>query len=522
MTNEQKPRLAGVIDIGSSAIRMVVMQIEKNGEFRKVDRASKPIQFGRDVFIKKVIGRESINQAIRILNGFSELFAAWGIARDDVFVIATSAIREARNRDTFIDRVFIRTGFNVKIADGVEENHLTYLAVLHAIEGLRATFARSSNIIIEVGGGSTELMIMDKGKMVSAHLFRLGTLRLEHNWGGFEAGDALNKVPIVQSLMEQFRGTIAGVNAEYNLAKIKYFVMVGGDARTAALHCGQKKSEHYSIIKRQDFFDYLEKLASFTVEDCVRLLNVSYYEAESLLPALTIFGLFFRETAAEELVVPDVSIREGVLLRFALGSDSKQERQFHGQIFASALSLGRKYHFDEAHGLHVSTLSMVFFDSFSDQHGLGEKAQVLLQVAALLHDIGYFVRATGHHKHGQYLIQNSELFGLSIDELNLVGQIVRYHRSTRPLRDHAEFNALTQEQRVMVLKLTALLRVCDSLDRSHCQRIKDFSLAIKDDDILELTADFQGDISLERQALVAKSELFEDVFGYRIAFAGKN
>jgi exopolyphosphatase/guanosine-5'-triphosphate,3'-diphosphate pyrophosphatase len=214
--------------------------------------------------------------------------------------------------------------------------------------------------------------------------------------------------------------------------------------------------------------------------------------------------------------VPDVSIREGVLLRFALGENEEATHQYQMQVTASAMSLGRKYHFDEAHGMQVATLCMLFYEAFRKEHGMGDREKLYLQVAALLHDIGYFIRATGHHKHGQYIIQNSEIFGLSLDELNMVAQIVRYHRTTRPLREHAEFNLLDQEQRLVVLKLSAMLRIGDALDRSHHQRVKDFTLVIRDEEemLIEVTA--IGDIEAERQALKQKGDVFEDVFGYRL------
>ena len=506
------PRTVGVIDIGSSAIRMVVMEIQPGGRFRKLDRASRPIQLGRDVFLNRLIGRDSIVQSIKILSGFAELFSQWGIAKEDIFVIATTAIREAKNRDTFIDRVFIRTGFRIEIVEGVEENNLTFIAVLHAIEDLKGKLARSASLIIEVGGGSTELMIMDRGQMVAAHVFRLGTLRFAKQVSRHvKAG-----LPAADFLQDQFRATIIGVQNEFDLRKIKTLVMVGGDARTAATHCGQKMGELYAVIQRQAFLDFIERLTRLSQEECIRQLNITYYEAEGLLPALQVYRIFLLETGAESIIVPDVSIREGVLLRFALGEDEAATQQYQTQVTASAMSLGRKYHFDEAHGLQVATLCMVFFEAFRAEHGLKDREKLYLQVAALLHDIGYFIRASGHHKHGQYIIQNSEVFGLSLEELNLVAQIVRYHRSTRPLREHAEFNLLNQEQRLIVLKLSAMLRIGDALDRSHYQRIKDFTLEIRDDEevIIEVTA--IGDIEAERQALAEKGDVFEDVFGYRL------
>lgn len=506
----KKPRTVGVIDIGSSAIRMVVMEIRPDGTFHRLDRASKPIQLGRDVFVKRVLGRETIMQAIKILAGFNELLHGWSIAPTDIFVIATSAIREARNRDTFIDRVFIRTGLRIRIVDGVEENHLTYIAVLHAVGELQVAFARTASIIMEVGGGSTELMIMDRGKMVAAHLFRLGTLRLDHH-SVQHSGEGNSDLP----MEDQFRSTIEGMRSEFNLSRIKYYVMVGGDARTAAAHCGTKRGEHYSVISRENFSAFLEKICAWGPDRCVRDLNITYYESESLIPALKAHQLFLAETSADEIIVPDVSIREGVLLRFALGYDEKTQKQYEAQVLASALSLGRKFHFDEDHAIHVSKLTEALYDSFVKEHGMGRRERLYLQVAGMLHDIGYFVRATGHHKHGAYLVANSEIFGLGVEDVLIISQIIRYHRSARPVMEHLEYASLSQEGRLTVIKCAAMLRVVDALDRSHTQRMKQVEFSI-DDEIMIIQTSYQGDLSVERRALEQKGELFEDVFGFRL------
>jgi len=507
---EYVQHIAGVIDIGSSAIRMVVMEIMPNGEFRKIDRANKPVQLGRDVFVNRVLGRDTINQALIILAGFKDLMAAWGLKVDEIYVIATSAIREAKNRETFLDRVFIKTGLKIRIVDGVEENHLTYLAVLHAVGELKSAMAKTASLIMEVGGGSTELMIMDRGKMVAAHVFRLGTLRFDHLHGA-SANPFLAEDTFIE---EQFHTTIEGIKSEFSLSRIRYFVMVGGDARTAAVRCGEKRGEHFMVISREKFMDFMRQVAGYSVDECVKKLDMTWYEAESFVPALQTYKVFLEQTSAQEIIVPDVSIREGVILRFALGNDALSRRQFEAQVLASSISLGKKFHFDQVHAVHVCKLCEMFFDQFMQEHGMQRRERLFLQIAAILHDIGYFVRASGHHKHGAYLVANSEVFGLSVEDLSIIALIVRYHRGVKPLNEHQEYAVLSQEGRMTVIKCAAILRICDSLDRSHTQRIKDISLRIEDDVLL--TCGFAGDLSLERHAVGQKGELFEDVFGYRI------
>lgn len=509
-TATQKKTVA-VIDMGSSAIRMVVAEIDESGEWKRLDRVAKPIALGKDVFVSGFLSKESMRQAVKILSSFREVLDSWQIADEDVRVIATSAIREAKNRDTFLDRVYIRTGLKIDIVEGVEENHLTYLAVQHAVGSLRPQFARANSLIIEVGGGTTEIMLLQRGKMVAAHSLRLGTIRVEQqvrpNW---ESG-----AQIAEYLRENIRVTKEILNAEMRLDRIRYFVAVGGDARLAAAEAGHREETNFRIITKEAFHRFLDQLEQYTLDEIVTNVGVTYNEAEGLVPALLIYSLFLDATSANQLIVPDVSIREGVLMRFALGTDKAVQEEFYTQVIASAMNLGKKYHFDEQHALHVAKLALQLFDQFQSDHGMDQHSRMLMEVSAILHDIGNYIRATGHHKHGQYIVANSEIFGLSNADIRVVANVVRYHRRSMPNSSHTSFVSLRREQRILVMKLAAILRVADAMDRGHNQRIQGFTLERGEAEIV-LHCDYRGDISVERFGLELKGEMFEEVFGYRV------
>jgi exopolyphosphatase / guanosine-5'-triphosphate,3'-diphosphate pyrophosphatase len=500
-----------VIDIGSSAIRMVVAEIGDGDALRRLDRVGKPVALGKDVFVTGFLSSESMRQTIRILSGFREVISGWGISDEDVRIIATSAIREAKNRDTFLDRVLIQTGFRVDIVEGVEENHLTYLAVQHAVRELRPAFSRTNSLIIEVGGGTTEIMLLGRGKMVAAHSLRIGTVRLEQQM----MSSADSSTQLMEYLRESIRVTNEILNAEMPLERIKYFVAVGGDARLVASQVGTKEGDGFSVVGREAFTDFVRRFQSKSVDQIVGELNVTYNEAEGLLPALMVIELFLQDTAAEQLIVPDVSIREGVLLSFALGTNKAIEKEFYGQVIASAQNIGRKYRYDENHGVHVAKLGLQIFDQFRENHGMGSHERMLLEVAAILHDIGNYIRASGHHKHGQYIVANSEIFGLSRSDIRVVSHIVRYHRKGMPNSAHTSFVALRREERVNVLKLSAILRIADALDRSHSQRVQQVELEQRDDTTV-LRCRCSGDLSVERYGLSLKGGMFEEVFGFSI------
>lgn len=505
-------KTVAVIDMGSSAIRMVVAEIDDAGNWRRLDRAGKPVSLGRDVFVDGYLSGDSMRQAIKILTGFREMLDGWQIAEDDVRVIATSAIREAKNRDTFLDRVYIRTGFRIDIVEGVEENHLTYLAVQHAVDQMRPQFSRANSIIIEVGGGTTEVMMLRRGKMVAAHSLRLGTIRLEQQVrASWESTEDLENF-----LRENIHVTKEILNAEMRMDSIRFFVAVGGDARLAAAHAGRKEEQGFSVVERAAFEELITRLQGYTLDEIVSELEVTYNEAEGLIPALLILKLFLESTQAAQLIVPDVSIREGVLLSFALGTNEDVANEFYTQVVASAANLGKKYHFDRTHAMHVRKLALSFFDQLEEEHGMDHHARMLLEVAAILHDIGNYIRTSGHHKHGQYIVANSEIFGLSRSDIAIVSHIVRYHRKATPNASHTSFISLRREQRMRVMKLSAILRIAEALDRGHNQRIRDFRLE-KDEDVITLYCDYTGDISAEKRGLELKAEMFEEVFGYQLA-----
>ncbi len=201
--------------------------------------------------------------------------------------------------------------------------------------------------------------------------------------------------------------------------------------------------------------------------------------------------------------------------RYAGWSQAELQDEFFSQIIASAMNLGKKYHYDEAHSRHAAKFALTIFDALVNEHGMNSRDRMLLETAATLHDVGMFVRTSAHHKHGQYIVSNSEIFGLHGDELAIVANIIGYHRGAAPQSTDFEYMALQREERILVLKMISILRIADALDRGHSQQIKNITVERKADTVI-ITAEGAYDVSLERLSLEEKGMLFQDVFGYRV------
>jgi len=241
-------------------------------------------------------------------------------------------------------------------------------------------------------------------------------------------------------------------------------------------------------------------------------------EAESLAPALLAYAELIRLSQVEALLVSRVSMRDGLILQMAQSIRGGSSVFFPEQTIAAALSLARKYQADELHGVHTAAIARQIFEATRSQHRMGDRERLLLEVASIVHDIGGFVAARGHHRHAYYLLTHSEIYGLSAIDMEIVANVARYHRRAGPQADHPAYAALPRPARVTVNRLSSILRVADALDKGHNQRVRNAKVWVTGDE-LRIEAEGAEELALERLSLDQKAGLFEEVFGLRPVLA---
>jgi exopolyphosphatase/guanosine-5'-triphosphate,3'-diphosphate pyrophosphatase len=217
------------------------------------------------------------------------------------------------------------------------------------------------------------------------------------------------------------------------------------------------------------------------------------------------------------VTVPDASLRLGLLLDLAREGDGQGLEDLRRQVLASATALGEKYRFDAPHARKVADIAIRLFDQLRAEHGLSDRHRMLLEVAALLHDIGNYVNMRGHHKHTWYLLSVSDIFGLSQDDMGIVANVARYHRRACPSKSHLPYMALDREARIDVNKLSAIVRLANALDADHLQKVKDVRLLTEEGDWV-LEVDGAGDLTMERMAALARADYLTEVFGRKVTF----
>ena len=503
------PRRIAVIDVGTTALRMDIAEVSAAGDINVLDSLQQTTHLGHDTFSGGRIRRTTIEECVEVLKGYRQVMSEHGITHEDqIRAVGTSSILEADNRDAFLDRIYVATRINVVPIEESEVNRLTYIA-LYGLMEKESGLKEGNVLIVEVGGGSTKLLLIQNGIVAHASTFRLGAIRMRETLEKHRTPKDRIRAVIDQHLQR----TVAQMQQSIPVNTVHSVVAVAGDVYLAMsrLVPGWQAAQVARI--NTGSFAAVEKEAVVSPDDLVRKYRIPFHEAETAGPALLEYIRIARAFKAKQIIVSSLSLRQGLLVDAA--ASNRWTDSFVEQVLHSAMSLGGKYGFDRNHAVCVMDLCAALFRELQPEHQLDARYGVLLKVAAILHEIGSFVSNRSHHKHSMYLIMNSDVFGISRDDMLLVALVARYHRRSLPRITHEGFAQLDREMRVVVSKLAAILRVADALDRSHSQRIRDLALTRESDQFV-ITSGNAEDVTLERLSLEEKSGMFEDLYGRRI------
>lgn len=529
------PRFAAV-DLGSNALRLRVVEAtaassppstqlpllkanakeSESGGFREILNLRAPVRLGAEVFVTGKLAAPSIGQACAALREFRQAMNQAGV--DAYRATATSAVREAQNGSTLVERARREAGIELEIIEGVEEARLIQLAVVR-----RLALGERRALLVDVGGGSTEVTVLDSGQATFSMSLPLGTVRMLETY--------LRDATVVDAararlLEEGIDRALAEALPHLQKASFDLVVGTGGNVETLADLC-PVKGGHLGFPKAIDATlarQLRAKLFAMPSSERQKVYGLRPDRADTIVPAVSIFlrvaELFYQGA----IVAPGVGLKEGILIELVdKYFDVWDEEAEASRVLASCTRLGRRYQFDEPHAEAVDRLASQLFDDLWNIHGLRSRDRMLLRAAAILHDIGDYVRYDGHHKHSQYLIQHSDIMGLSPEERTIVANVARYHRKGTPDPAHPSFRELDKDARARVRSLAAILRVADALDREHLGKVTGVRGEVDETKrklVLHLSGD--EDRALEEWTVKQKGDLLRDEFGLEIALPTGN
>lgn len=505
------PDLHATIHIGASAISMLLSQPgnEEGKPGEQIEFLEKPLPLARDIFRDGHINRSTTEHAVEILHGFEGALREAGADLRQVHrAVASNILAEADNSETFLNRLKIACNLGLEILDDGEMTRLIYLKTQRRVRDTPSMQNRNT-LVVHVGPGNTRVLLFRNGNIDRYTCYRLGAHRTAeaveatHSDGG----------ALIRVIRAQISGQVSQIFYEYENEGIEDLVAIGYQIQHLVPFLSKDHDTKTTLRALQSF---TREMAEISEEECVQRYQFDYHAVDAVVPALLanlaiaeIFGL-------KSLRIPDSDYERGLLTD--LPRAPTLTAGFQDEVIRSARILGERYKVDINHADQVARLSGQLFEKTVTLHNLGKRDALLLEVAALLHECGGYVSPRAHHKHSQYLIQNSEIFGLSLTDVMTISLVAKYHRRSGPRLRHDDYRNLSADDRIRVSKLAALLRVADALERAHTQRIRDFSVEIFRHKI-QLNLEGVSDVAVERLAMQSKGDLFHDVFGLEVVIA---
>ncbi len=507
-TNPDPPAGGGLetaLHIGAGSVSMMIAGRNAAGELAPVDFLEQPAPLARDIFRLGNVSPATTERIVSIIRGFQDALAELGLDPHSMTrAAATNILSEARNHESFINRIRIACGLKVAVIDDGEMTRLIYLKTRRRLSHLPA-MRRETTLVVHTGPGNTRALLFESGRITRYTSYRLGTHRTRE---AVEASHA-EGAALLRLIREHAYGNLAQIRFDYSDVKIDGLVCIGHEIQSIAsslMHDGV-------ACPLSRLRDFTARAAGMSEVELVKQYQLDYQTAEALLPALEINLAVVETLKLDAIHIPASAYEQGLLNDLLVSREIGGS--FHDDVLRSARILAKRYQSDPSHGEPVANLCARFFDELAGLHQLSAHDSLLLKVAAILHEVGTFVSPRAHHKHSEYVILNSEVFGLDRLDVSIVGQVARYHRHAVPSLDHPGYAALGADERIRVCKLAALLRVADALERTHAQRVSQIKI-IRDAGKLRLRLPGVADAAVERLAMASKADLFEQVFGLAV------
>lgn len=499
----------GVIDIGSHSIKLLIGEaIER--EFIVLESLKNVVSIGSSTFLKGYIAQEPINLTIKILEKYKQTLQEYQV--NQIFVIATTAVREASNRNIFIDTIRRKTGFEI---DVLSVGDIVYYIDAYITHKLKDTYPlHQKNVLIgEMGAGSLDLSFLKKGFSLFHSGLILGSLRFKQLLGKIGG----SRRESFEALGEYIENEFAYFKRHLPRVHIDDVLLIDENQEYLnALFSVKKVSTGFFQIEAGNVARVLQDFDEKDPDEIAQEHHILPEDVDMLFLHTMVLKCFFEMTQVAHIYVLETSLAEAVLANKILGLELTKKYNKTNQLLSMVHAICEQYNMDLNHAKQTATFAKSLFDGLKGQLGLHEHEELYLILAAYLHDIGKFISNRSHHKHSEYIINSLNLFRLTDEEIKMIAAIARYHRRGDPSKNHLIYNSLSDEQQIIVQKLTSLLRLSNALDHSHKQKVKKLEVSCADTGDMLVTVYTKDNFLLEKNDFNEKKDLLEKITGNKM------
>ena len=497
------------IDIGTNSVHMIVVRVRPDLSFEVIDREKAMVRLGAGGLDGKELTTEAMGAALQALSKFKRLAESHTV--DKILAAATSATREARNGGEFLSRIEADTGIRPRVITGAEEARLIHLAAVYGVDvgGARA-------VVIDIGGGSTEITLGTATSVQAAKSFKIGVIRLTERFvksDPLSGRDEQKLTKHILSEIDRHCEQITSTGFDRVIGTSGTILSLGTVA--TAMSDGAIPSELRNLrVGAKQIRRLRKEVVGLSLAQRLTIPGLDPRRADLVVAGGVLLDTILRRLGAEDITLCDLALREGLVLDY-IRRNTKHIAHVDSIPDVrrrSSLELAERCNYYAEHAQQVVRLALAIFDQTRTVHGLTDREREWLEFAALLHDIGSLISYERHHRHSYYLIRNGDLRGFDPDEIEVVALVARYHRRGTPKRSHEEYSRLPSPLRKTVRTLASILRVAESLDRSHTQTIAGLDLRDRGADAL-LLIKTTGDAELEVWATNRTLQPFEALLG---------
>lgn len=507
--SETSPNSAeqAVIYVGAASLSMVIGTQNLDKRFHEVEHLDRPLPVARDIFRSGSVTRSTVEQAAGILRDYLQTTREYGLPLESIRLYTTNILSEASNHEIFLNRLQVTTGLNARLIDDGDMTRLVYQIARRLLDK-NPRLAEGQTFVSHIGPGNTRALYFKQGRLAAYSNYRLGIFRAREAVAGVDSESPQH----LMHLEEQIRGVVDHLAQDYSGYKMDHHVAIGAEIQSIAPQLATPK-QGACRVNEIDLERFTEKIAALSPDELVRRLHVHYTGGEGIVPALQTNLALARRFGDEIIWVPEGDFQRELMQD--LVTARPRTATFQEEVMQAACEIGTRYKTDRKHADHVAGFAQQLFRELQPLHALEPRYELVLRVAAVLHEVGMFISPREHHKHSLYILLQTEIFGLSTSERELVALLARYHRRYNPEPNHPHFSDLSREERMIVFKLAALLRIADALDRSHAQRVKTIILRPEGSRLNILTPGIE-DTTIEQLAINSKCDIFREIYGYDI------
>ena len=516
-TNGQsQERNIGFIDIGTNSIRLILVTLKPDNTYKVLREEKEVVRLGDSVFRNGALDEPTIQRAILVCKKLVEV--ANGFNATILYTAATSAVREARNQRQFLTRLYKETKLETRIISGKEEARLIYLGVSSGVhlDGKRALF-------IDIGGGSTELIIGDQERSYALDSLELGAIRLTRLFLPKKKNQGRISKQTYAKLCHYIRAKV--IRSKERTPFHHFDLAVGSSgtiinlAEIANKLQKHNQSPHDLTLHQKDLKKVIETLLTSTLEERAQLPGINPERADIIIAGAAIIDCIMDVYNIKTLRISYRDMRYGMLNDYLNRRDTTEPKRTTNVREGSVVRLGRSFNIDEEHAHTVTTIALRLFDETKNLslHHLTVRERELLQYTAYLHDIGNFISFKNHHLHSHYIISNADLLGFDQQDITIMADTARFHRKKFPRRKDPVLASLDKQTQNTIFILSTLLRLAEKLDRSHTTLIQDVSLSRIDEGTILLTLHCPNNTcELEYWGIESERSAFEKTFNQKL------